>query len=153
MRKHFWAIGAAAISLALLAALPLVHAQQLPSPSAPIPAYHSAPPKGALPATLPARDFSNPVTKKAYAFAAKIKPVLCQLPCYCYCDRALGHTSLLSCYTGLHGSECDVCQKELFYAYEESRRGKNARQIRAGIIRGDWQKVHLAKYASAAAQK
>ncbi|MHB8413202.1 MAG: CYCXC family (seleno)protein [Candidatus Acidiferrales bacterium] len=112
-----------------------------------IPAYHPAPAKGPLPATLPARSFTDPLTKKAYAIAAKIKPVLYQLPCYCRCDRAAGHTSLLSCYGDTHGSECEICKKELFYAYEQHRKGKTAPQIRAGIIHGDWQKVNLAKYA------
>ena len=117
------------------------------SPANSIPAYHPAPPKGPLPATLPAQGFSDPLTKKAYAIAAKIKPVLYQLPCYCRCDRAAGHTSLLSCYGDTHGSECEICKKELFYAYEQHRKGKTPPQIRAGIIHGDWQKVNLAKYA------
>ncbi|HVB08163.1 MAG TPA: CYCXC family (seleno)protein [Candidatus Acidoferrales bacterium] len=112
-----------------------------------IPGYHPAPPKGPLPATLPARGFTDPLTKKAYAIAAKIKPVLYQLPCYCRCDRAAGHTSLLSCYGDTHGSECEICKKELFYAYEQHRKGKTAPQIRAGIIHGDWQQVNLSKYA------
>lgn len=112
-----------------------------------VPAYHSAAPKGALTSTLPEQTFTDPLTKKAYAYAAKIKPVLYQLPCYCRCDQAVGHTSLLSCYRDQHGAECEICKKELFYAYEQNRHGKTAPQIRAGIIRGEWQKVDLAKYA------
>ncbi|HLW43523.1 MAG TPA: CYCXC family (seleno)protein [Candidatus Acidoferrales bacterium] len=112
-----------------------------------VPAYHAAAPKGALPSTLSASRFTDPLTKKAYAAAAKLKPVLYQLPCYCHCDQAAGHTSLLSCYRDLHGSECEICKKEVFYAYEQNRRGKTAPQIRAGIIRGEWQKVDLSKYA------
>jgi len=115
--------------------------------AAQVPAYHSAAPKGALPSTLPASGFADPLTKKAYAVAAKLKPVLYQLPCYCHCDQAAGHTSLLSCYRDLHGSECEICKKEVFYAYEQNRRGKTAPQIRAGINRGEWQKVDLSKYA------
>ncbi|HEV2617774.1 MAG TPA: PCYCGC motif-containing (lipo)protein, partial [Candidatus Acidoferrales bacterium] len=88
------------------------------SKTQPLPAYHTAPPKGPLPATLPASEFSDPLTVKAYSYAAKIKPVLYQLPCYCHCDQAVGHTSLLSCYRDMHGSECEICKKELFYAYE-----------------------------------
>jgi len=112
-----------------------------------VPAYHSAPAKGPLPATLAASGFADPLTKKAYAVAAKMKPVLYQLPCYCRCDQAAGHTSLLSCYTDLHGSECEICKKEVFYTYEQRRKGKTAKQIRAGIIRGEWEKVDLGKYA------
>ncbi len=112
-----------------------------------IPAYHSAAPKGALPSTLAAETFTDPLTRKAYAYAAKMKPVLYQLPCYCHCDQAVGHTSLLSCYRDKHGAECETCKKELFYAYEQNRRGKTAPQIREGIVRGEWEKVDLAKYA------
>ena len=157
-RKQLGAVMGVAVLLAVVA-LPLVHAHrnaraaQSTAKSAAqskvqqVPAYHSAPPKGTLPATLPASGFADPLTKKAYAVAAKLKPVLYQLPCYCHCDQAAGHTSLLSCYRDLHGSECEICKKEVFYAYEQSRRGKTAPQIRAGIIRGEWQKVDLAKYA------
>ena len=112
-----------------------------------VPAYHSTAPKGALPPVLAAESFTDPLTKKAYAYAAKMKPVLYQLPCYCRCDQAVGHTSLLSCYRDKHGAECETCKKELFYAYEQNRRGKTAPQIREGIVRGEWQKVDLGKYA------
>ena len=33
--------------------------------------------------------------------------------------------------------------KELYYAYKQHKSGKTARQIRAGIIRGDWKQVEL----------
>jgi hypothetical protein len=112
-----------------------------------VPAYHSTAPKGALPPVLAAESFTDPLTKKAYAYAAKMKPVLYQLPCYCHCDQAVGHTSLLSCYRDKHGAECETCKKELFYTYEQGRRGKTAPQIREGIVRGEWQKVDLGKYA------
>ena len=135
------------LAMAAVVALPLMRAQQVASRAQDIPAYHSAAPKGALPSTLAAETFTDPLTKKAYAYAAKIKPVLYQLPCYCRCDQAVGHTSLLSCYRDQHGAECEICKKELFYAYEQNRRGKTAPQIRAGIIRGEWQRVDLAKYA------
>ena len=145
-RKQLGAVMGVAVLLAVVA-LPLVRAQQVASRAQGVPAYHSAAPKGALPSTLPASGFADPLTKKAYAVAAKLKPVLYQLPCYCHCDQAAGHTSLLSCYRDLHGSECEICKKEVFYAYEQNRRGKAAPQIRAGIIRGEWQKVDLSKYA------
>ncbi len=35
---------------------------------------------------------------------------------------------------------------EDFYSYEQSRKGKTAAQIRAGIIKGEWQSVDAAKY-------
>jgi hypothetical protein len=115
--------------------------------SNPVPAYHVAPPRGRLAPTLPPRDFSqNPVAEHAYAAAAHIEPLLYQLPCYCHCDHELGHTSLLSCYQTRHASECGTCMMEDYYAYEQSRKGKTVRQIRQGIIRGDWQHVNLSKW-------
>jgi hypothetical protein len=113
----------------------------------PVPAYHATPPKGRLAPTLPPRDFPrNPVAQHAYAAAARIKPILYQLPCYCHCDREMGHTSLLSCYQDRHASGCAVCEMEAYYAYQQSRKGKTAREIRAGIIRGDWTRVNLSKW-------
>lgn len=115
--------------------------------SSPVPAYHAAPPRGRLAPTLPPRDFPrNPVAEHAYAAAAHIERLLYQLPCYCHCDRELGHTSLLSCYQTRHASECGTCMMEDYYAYQQSRKGKTVRQIRQGIIHGDWQHVNLSKW-------
>lgn len=112
-----------------------------------VPAYHSAPPKGALGATLPPGYFPNdPSSERSYAAAAKIKPLLYQLPCYCHCDKEIGHTSLLSCYQDRHASICATCKMELFYAYTESHKGKTAKEIRIGIMRGDWQRVDMSKW-------
>jgi len=79
----------------------------------------------------------------AYELAAKIPKVIYQQPCYCYCDRGMGHNSLHSCFAGTHGAECGSCLKELYYAYTMYKQGKTARQIRAGIIKGDWKLVDL----------
>ncbi|MGH9548012.1 MAG: CYCXC family (seleno)protein, partial [Terriglobales bacterium] len=75
-----------------------------------------------------------PFQSHAYELAAKIPVVLHQLPCYCYCDRGMGHNSLHSCFEGTHGAECSVCLKELYYSYSMHKKGKTAAQIRQGII-------------------
>jgi hypothetical protein len=90
--------------------------------------------------------FTDPVVQNAYALAAKIKKTLYQQPCYCHCDRSQGHGSLLDCFASKHGSECGTCIREDLYAYEQSRKGKSAAQIREGIIKGEWQSVDAAKY-------
>jgi hypothetical protein len=120
-----------------------------------VPAYHPAPPpKGAkLPAILPADalwgpEFQYPYQTHAYALAAKIPNVLYQQPCYCHCDRSAGHKSLRSCFEDAHGAECGTCLRELYYAYQQTKAGKTPKQIRAGIIRGDWQKIDLQTAAS-----
>ena len=85
----------------------------------PTPAYHSQVPPGALPPTMDPTAFNNPIVQNAYAVAAKVKRVLYQQPCFCHCDRSIGHESLLDCYVGKHAAVCDVCMKEAFYRSEE----------------------------------
>ena len=120
-------------------------------PDSDIPAYHAAPPTGALPSTLDPKQFSDARTQKIYAMAAKVKPVLYQQPCYCRCDREVGHTSLLDCFGDNHGSICDVCKKEAVYSYQQTKLGKSPAEIRAGIMAGKWKQVDLAKLDSAPA--
>ena len=115
-----------------------------------IPAHHTAPPpKGAkLPPILPAPErwgpsFQYPVQARAYEVAEKIPGVLYQQPCYCHCDRSVGHTSLHSCFESTHAAHCDACMKEAFYSYQMTQQKKTPTQIRAGIIRGDWEKIYL----------
>ncbi len=111
-----------------------------------VPAYHAQAPQGVLPATLDPELFSDPLAQNAYAVAAKIKQTLYQQPCYCHCDRSQGHNSLLDCFASKHGSGCGTCIYEDLYAFEQSRKGKSAAQIRAGIIKGEWKSVDAAKY-------
>jgi len=150
MRKLGKILSAAAlVSLgAALVAIPQFAASQSESStSEPVPAYHAQAPTGELPATVePAIYTGDKLVFNAYTVAGRIKKVLYQQPCYCHCDRSSGHGSLLDCFAGQHGARCDICQKEAFYSYEQSRRGKTATQIRDGIMKGDYQKVDLAKY-------
>jgi hypothetical protein len=115
----------------------------------PVPAFHDTVPAGPLPATLSPSLFTDPVAQNAYSIAARIKKILYQEPCYCHCDRSQGHGSLLDCYAGKHAAVCGVCEREDFYAYEQSRKGKSATQIREAIERGGWQGVDVTKYESA----
>lgn len=89
-----------------------------------------------------------PYQTRAYELAAKIPNVIYQQPCYCYCDRGMGHKSLHSCFSGTHGAQCGTCLKELYYTYEMNKQGKSAKEIRAGIIRGDWKEIDLQSAAS-----
>jgi Protein of unknown function with PCYCGC motif len=115
-------------------------------PEEPVPAFHTQPPQGALPDTMDPSLFSDIVVQNAYRVAARVKRVLYQQPCYCHCDRSQGHGSLLDCFASRHGSGCDICIREDFYAYEQSRKGKTAKQIREGIEQGQWQQVNVSKY-------
>jgi hypothetical protein len=104
------------------------------------------PAQGPLPATLSPTLFTNVLIQNAYALAAHVKKTLYQQPCYCHCDRAQGHGSLLDCFVGKHASICEICVREGFYSYEQVHKGKTAAQIRKGIEHGDWQQVDLSKY-------
>ena len=115
-----------------------------------VPAYHPAPPKKgeALPPILGGLDLSGPTFKyvfqvRAYELAAKIPNVIYQQPCYCHCDRSVGHKSLHSCFESMHGAQCAACMKELFYSYQQHKVGRTAAQIRENIIKGEWEKVDL----------
>jgi hypothetical protein len=149
--KREWVMGsllfAAAALVVMLPTTAGLNAKQAAAQSEePVPAYHAQPPTQALPQTIDPAQFDNPVVKNAYALAAKVRKVLYQQPCYCHCDRAHGHASLLDCFVSTHGSMCNVCMGEALYSYEQTRAGKTPAQIREGIERGDWQHVDLAKY-------
>jgi hypothetical protein len=133
-------------------AITAVSYAQWSNPADDVPAYHpSAPLKvGLLPhilsgSELTGENFRYPWQVHVYQQAIKIGNVLYQLPCYCRCDRALGHTSLRSCYEGLHGAECSTCAKEAFFAYRMTRAGKTPAQIRAAINRHEYESIDLEK--------
>jgi len=130
---------------------PATQSAASPSTADDIPAYHSSAPTAPLPATLDPKQFPDARTQNLYALAAKIKPVLYQQPCYCRCDREVGHTSLLDCFGDNHGSVCDVCKKEAAYSYQQTKLGKTPAEIRAGIMAGKWKQVDLSKYDAAPA--
>ena len=143
MRSRLW--------LTLTVALICVAAHaQWTDPTVDVPAFHASSPvrSAVLPPILHSKELSGPNFQlawqvKVYQDAAKVSRVLYQLPCYCRCDRALGHTSLRSCFEGLHGAECGTCTKEGFYAYRMTRKGWTPSQIRKGIERGEWKKIDL----------
>ena len=125
---------------------------QWTNPADDIPAYHPSAPLKVSPlppilsgARLSGDNFRYPWQVHVYQQAVKIGNVLYQLPCYCRCDRALGHTSLRSCYEGLHGTECSTCAKEAFLAYRLTRLGKTPAEIRAAINHRDFESIDLEK--------
>ena len=125
---------------------------QWSNPADDVPAYHPAAPLkiSALPpilagAKLTGENFRYPWQIHVYEQAAKVSSVIYQLPCNCRCDRALGHTSLRSCFETMHGTECSTCAKEGFYAYIQTKLGKTPAQIRAGVAHHDYESIDLEK--------
>src|SRR5579875_3327326 len=124
-----------------------VHAQWS-DPQQDVPAYHSQAPSAgeALPPVMSGQQLTGPYFHEkwqveVYKEAAQIPKVLYQLPCYCRCDRALGHKSLHSCFEGTHGAVCATCAAEEAYAYKMTKRGRTPKQIREGIERHEYEKI------------
>lgn len=96
--------------------------------------FESAPPRESLSPTLNASMFTGKA-RQAYQVAAQIPQTLAQLPCYCHCDRGMGHKSLHSCFEDDHAAHCDVCVKEALMAYRLEKEQKlSVAQIRERII-------------------
>ena len=136
----------------ILGLVTMAASAQWSDPASDIPAYNAAAPTKPIPPVLSGDKltgeyFSHPYQVTAYKMAAAIPKILYQQPCYCHCDRALGHNSLHSCFSSTHGATCSVCLKEAVYSYQQNKAGKTAKQIRAGIERGEWQQVDLDKAA------
>lgn len=143
-RLTFWrrSVGLAGIAITTLAAT-----AQWSVPN--IPAFHqTAPPETSLPHLLAESErqgvyFSHPYQQVAYTMADRVPQLLYQMPCYCRCDLAMRHRSLHSCFEGTHAAVCTTCMSEAAYVYQESKKGRTATQVRAGIERGDWQEIDL----------
>ena len=105
------------------------------APSDRVPAYQEDEQSlSSLSPTLLPQRFSGE-TKKAYKVAQEIPRTLAQLPCYCYCDTAMGHKSLHSCFVSEHAANCDRCTEEALLAYRLQKKQKlTPRQIRERII-------------------
>jgi hypothetical protein len=115
------------------------------------PPFHAQPPAAPLPTTLNPYNFSdNQPAYVAYVMAARIKPLLYQIPCYCPCKKIEDHRSLLDCFVGTHGVKCAICQKEALFCYRASCKRKSPLEIRQAIARGKAWKLDLHKEAQRA---
>lgn len=92
--------------------------------------YELAPAAEQLGAVLPATRF----TRAAYEAAKEIPTLLAQMPCYCHCDRGMGHKSLHSCFEDEHAAHCATCVDEALMAYRLQKQGLSPVQIRKQII-------------------
>ena len=140
------------LGVAMLGLVALVASAQWSNPADDVPAYNAAAPSRPLPpimsgAQLTGPYFAHPYQVIAYKMAAKIPAVLHQEPCYCRCDREMGHNSLHSCFEGTHGAACSTCMKEAVFTYLETKKGRTPIQIRAEIEKGAWMNVDLEKAA------
>ncbi|MBE7517267.1 MAG: hypothetical protein HS105_11790 [Chloracidobacterium sp.] len=101
----------------------------------PIPAFMTAEEAKDLPPTLSPDLFESDV-KAAYAAVREIPKTIAQLPCYCHCDRSIGHKSLHSCFEDRHASVCDICMNSALKALKLQKEQKmSVEQIRAELIK------------------
>ena len=134
--------------LLMLALLTLAASAEWAPPDSLTPAFHPTAPLKAAPPLLPESErtgpyFTHHYQTTAYRMADAMSDVIYQQPCFCWCSRAMGHKSLHSCFEGSHGAVCATCMKEVAYTYEQTRLGRTPAEIRAGIIKGDWNNTDL----------
>ncbi len=76
--------------------------------------------------------FSGDIAE-GYRAAQKAKDICSKLFCYCGCDLTDEHTSLLDCFTSMHGVDCAICQEEAIIASNMKEQGKTLAQIQKAI--------------------
>ena len=126
---------------------------QWSNPADDVPAYHpSAPLKvSALPpilsgAQLTGENFRYPWQVHVYQQAAKISSVIYQLPCNCRCDRALGHTSLRSCYEdAARHRVLHLRQGGLLRLPADQSSARRRRRFAPAIARHEYESIDLEK--------
>jgi Protein of unknown function with PCYCGC motif len=99
-----------------------------------IPAHFTeAPPLASLGPTLSPAQFTGKV-KQAYQVAKEIPQTLAQLPCFCECDRSIGHKSLHSCYEDEHAVGCGICLDSALMASNLKQQGIGDTEIRSKLV-------------------
>ena len=137
----------------LLLALSTSAQWRAPQQPSEVPAYHNGPPAPGtkLPAIIHGEqlkelNLTSPAQVKAYEAAARNSKLIYQLPCYCYCDRSVGHKSLHSCFEGSHGANCGTCMQEALYADKMAKLHKTPKQVRNGIEKHEYEQINLQNY-------
>ncbi len=79
-------------------------------------------------------------TADVYRYAADHAGHFAELPCYCGCERSLGHRNLTDCFVNAagdwdaHASGCAVCSAEAIAAREQLDAGIAIGEVRQSII-------------------
>jgi hypothetical protein len=100
-----------------------------------VPAFFEKPPsRASLGPTLEPAKFTG-LVREAYSAVREIPQTIAQMPCYCHCDRGMGHKSLYSCFEDDHASHCAVCVNEALLALKLEKEQKlTPAQIRDRIV-------------------
>ena len=116
-------------------AQPDSHSHPHPHSDKTVPAYFEQPPsRASLGPTLEPAKFTG-LVRQAYSAVREIPQTIAQMPCYCHCDRGMGHKSLYSCFEDDHASHCAVCVNEALLALKLEKEQKlTPAQIRDRIV-------------------
>ena len=111
------------------------HPHPHPHDSKTMPAFfEQAPSRASLGPTLAPEKFTG-LVRDAYRAVREIPQTIAQMPCYCHCDRGMGHKSLYSCFEDDHASHCAVCVNEALLALKLEKEQKlTPAQIRDRIV-------------------
>jgi hypothetical protein len=90
------------------------------------------------PASLSADDAAS---RPAYAAAAKYPETIDKIHCYCGCEESpnLHHASLLTCFTSLHATGCEICRGEAELAGKMKGEGSSDDEIKK-VVESFYQK-------------
>jgi hypothetical protein len=95
--------------------------------------FEQAPSKSSLGPTLEPAQFTG-LVRDAYRAVREIPQTIAQMPCYCHCDRGMGHKSLYSCFEDDHASHCAVCVNEALLTLKLEKQKLTPAQIRDRIV-------------------
>ena len=96
--------------------------------------FETAPSKASLRPTLEPEQFTG-LVRDAYRAVREVPQTIAQMPCYCHCDRGMGHKSLYSCFEDDHASHCAVCVNEALLTLKLEKEQKlTPAQIRDRIV-------------------
>ena len=114
---------------------PDAHSHPHPHAEKTVPAFFEKPPnRASLGPTLEPARFTG-LVREAYSAVREIPQTIAQMPCYCHCDRGMGHKSLYSCFEDDHASHCAVCVNEALLALKLEKEQKlTPAQIRDRIV-------------------
>jgi hypothetical protein len=96
-------------------------------------------------------NFQLPI-RLGYSAASKFPEIIAKLFCYCGCDQANNHDSLLTCFRSDHGADCQICQEEAIVASQLASRACSLKEIQAKI-ESSFGKKYPFKQPSAALKK
>ncbi len=74
----------------------------------------------------------------AYQIARQNRDLLDVIYCYCYCEKNIGHKSLLSCYVDRHAANCGICMDQAILASKLYKKGFDMVQVREAVDKKYW---------------